>query len=95
MVGLTARRFEMGCLSELHLGDVHLADHVLFVLDVFAGLGDEDAFALAACVWLADVRLTFFGSGVNLEVTVTAKQNQNQVRMQKKKKKRYVRKKSK
>lgn len=62
-------------LTELNLGDVHLADHVFFVLYVFTGLCDEDAFALAACVWLADVCLTFFGSGVNLEVTVTVKQN--------------------
>ena len=55
-----------------HPGDVHLADHVLPWLDVLAGLGEEDASALAARVRLADVGLVLFGSGVGLKVTVTA-----------------------
>lgn len=58
------------CVS--HPGDVDLADHVLSCLDVSAGLGDEDAFALAARVGLTDVRLALFGPGVSLEVAVAA-----------------------
>lgn len=55
-----------------HPGDVHLADHMFSRFDVFTGLGDEDAFALATGVRLTDVRLVFFGPGVSVEVTVTA-----------------------
>lgn len=63
----------MCCDVKSHPGDVNLADHMFSRLDFFARLGDEDAFALAACIWLADVGLAFFGPGVSLEVTVTAK----------------------
>lgn len=62
-----------------HPGDVNLTDHVLSRLNVFAWFGDEDAFALATCIWLTDVRFAFFGPGVSLEVTVTAKHRCNKL----------------
>lgn len=64
------------CVCFSHPGDVNLADHVFFRGNVFAGFGDEDAFALAPGVWLADVRLVFFGPGVSLEVAVAAECDQ-------------------
>ncbi len=66
----------MCCLTDSHPGDVNLADHVFSRLNVFARLGDEDAFALATSIWLTDICLAFFGPGVSKEVTVTAEENQ-------------------
>lgn len=48
---------------------------MLSSLDVFAGAGDEDAFALAASVGFADVRLVLFGPGVRLEVAEAAERD--------------------
>lgn len=65
----------MWSLAGPHPGDVDLADHVFSSLDVFGGPGDEDAFALAARVGFADVRLVLFGPDVRLEVTEAADQD--------------------
>lgn len=42
----------------------------------FVRFGDEDAFALASCVRLTDVRLVLLGPGVSLEVTVAVTRSQ-------------------
>lgn len=63
-------------ITEPHPGDVNLANHMFSRLNVFTRLGDDDAFPLAAGIWLTDIRLGFFGPSVSLEVTVTAKNNQ-------------------
>lgn len=60
-------------LTDSHLGDVNLADHMFSRLNIFTRFGDDDALSLAACVWLTDVCLVFFGSGVSLKVAGTVK----------------------
>lgn len=72
----TIRGYSWLCGStEAHPGDVNLADHV-FMWNIFVWFGDEDAFALASCVRLTDVRLVLLGPGVSLEVTVAVTPSQ-------------------
>ena len=47
-------------------------------LDIFGVLGDPDALALAATLWLQDIRLVLLLASVGLKVTITKTQNNTQ-----------------
>lgn len=53
-----------------HLGDIMLADHMLSWLDLLGVSSDEDATALTAALWLADVSTDFSLPTIGLEVPI-------------------------